>query len=1362
MRIFKKPSHLTGRISTALGLTIILTLGMLANPTQQVAHANETTATQPAATQPRDPSPATTQLWNEVKADYQAVTATQIGEHIGLRKRATSTVEAIKVYKENHNNQQPTPQQIQDQLAEFAVKDVVYHTAVAKLQADIDRLLPLVIETLPQNQRNTQTLRENKLQILAGLAYLYRYYDFKIGQQRVLEDILFNQSAPADTTTNAYQRLLNIGAINGNLVIGPQTTEQYAARISRYTGYPTIVDYIEHKLTEGGAGQTPQQWLAETSKAVIYDTEKRSLWTKFKEDEIMRDYLLPLLNLSDDSLYVGNSEFSIHTGLTSLYGGGQNPQLRQKLKETVDSDQKFTDFWMRMSHNPKGMNANGHVIVNDTWADQTNLNQPIASRWARPYKTGADAALLELYHTMLIRQMPQQVGAVAAGTHINYYIYTALSTDGIATYAHEMTHIYDQSVWFNNQGRRASMRVEDYARGLFETENNSPNRNKPGLYTPFFNLNLAYELDESRIQNRSPERFKTREDVAEYARGLMDVLHSLDAMEALESLKLPAADKALLFNKVQAQPNTRENWMETWHTYYENSWKDVFTKLNEAEAQQLNTIDDLVDKQILSAKVMPKGIASSAVEVGVNQYVVVPLFEPVYAGLTGNNQGTGSFMFRRNAYDILGEYGWDNGFIAYLSGKYSDEQTALAGILTQHDGNLATFKKDMYQRRVDKFTQMKPAAGYTDAQQMQAAMKAAVAQDLAAIKANQGRSTSDPAFGVNAVRDLKMRILTSYLNSTDDFRTSIYKQLIPVERDFTAQVNLTQNQAPQSFTATEFKLRVAAGADNPEGGVQNLPAVDVNVPADGETALGKWKFTKPGTYTFTVSQAKTDNARIIYDPHPVKVTVKVSEPGASATVLRSVAANTLSEGTPLNIEVTYTKNDKPVEKIEFHNEWRTYRYEHTPGPINVTFTENGQPKSADGFDFKLNVVAAAENPAAVAEVPAQAVSAVNGQFTLPQYVITEPGTYKFTYSQANLGAEHVTYDGAILEETLEATVDPQDPTRLTVVSTWTKAGQPMSGTPSFANTYAQPQPVETFKDTVESVEIPIEETEIEDSTAYLGVDTVDFPGEVGLKQVTKRQRYVDGVPQGEPEVISETIVRNMKPRVIRKGVRPNKGEDVTVVTETIPVETVYEDDPQLQVGVEEEAAPGRTGEVEVRTVQPTWNGQPQGEAVVTRTVLVEMQPKRVRRGTKALVLTPATPVKPTPTPPPAPSPDPTPAPAPEPAPKPETRKGASVTVQPLPQGYPLTLLTPAYPAAPVPPSGMKPVPVPPVPPVVTVPPAQSATTPEANRMAQQNGKQVKLVLANTGADTVKLLFLAVSLAAIGFAGRRFSRSVKRH
>ena len=83
--------------------------------------------------------------------------------------------------------------------------------------------------------------------------------------------------------------------------------------------------------------------------------------------------------------------------------------------------------------------------------------------------------------------------------------------------------------------------------------------------------------------------------------------------------------------------------------------------------------------------------------------------------------------------------------------------------------------------------------------------------------------------------------------------------------------------------------------------------------ADGKVSFDKFEYSEPGTYVYTISEVKGDEAGMTYDKSVFTATVNVVDDG---------------EGN-LKASVTYTKGDKSVEGIVFNN---TYKKPETPVP----------------------------------------------------------------------------------------------------------------------------------------------------------------------------------------------------------------------------------------------------------------------------------------------------------------------------------------------------------------------------------------------------------------------------------------------
>ena len=92
--------------------------------------------------------------------------------------------------------------------------------------------------------------------------------------------------------------------------------------------------------------------------------------------------------------------------------------------------------------------------------------------------------------------------------------------------------------------------------------------------------------------------------------------------------------------------------------------------------------------------------------------------------------------------------------------------------------------------------------------------------------------------------------------------------------------------------------------------------------ADGKINFDKFEYDEPGTYVYTISEVKGDEAGMTYDKSVFTATVNVADDG---------------EGN-LKANVTFTKGDKSVEGIVFNN---AYKKPETPAPT----PDPGTPKT---------------------------------------------------------------------------------------------------------------------------------------------------------------------------------------------------------------------------------------------------------------------------------------------------------------------------------------------------------------------------------------------------------------------------------
>ena len=174
-----------------------------------------------------------------------------------------------------------------------------------------------------------------------------------------------------------------------------------------------------------------------------------------------------------------------------------------------------------------------------------------------------------------------------------------------------------------------------------------------------------------------------------------------------------------------------------------------------------------------------------------NGYYVVPLFSANYAGVQNDFGVSGDVMIRRQAFELLAEYGYYDGLVPYLSNQYKEsaksEQTILSDqyILEKISGStyetMTDFKKAMFQRRIEKINKLKPvtimwkdqSVTINDFEELRLLMKEAIEHDLIEVNVLPDGSNNIRAQATEVER-LKQEIFKAYLMQTEDFRKSIY------------------------------------------------------------------------------------------------------------------------------------------------------------------------------------------------------------------------------------------------------------------------------------------------------------------------------------------------------------------------------------------------------------------------------------------------------------------------------------------------------------------------------------------------------------------------------------------------------------
>ena len=208
------------------------------------------------------------------------------------------------------------------------------------------------------------------------------------------------------------------------------------------------------------------------------------------------------------------------------------------------------------------------------------------------------------------------------------------------------------------------------------------------------------------------------------------------------------------------------------------------------EAEELNNIDDLIRNSIIVSRYEVNGTKTTGT-MARNGYYVVPLFSANYAGVQNDFGVSGDVTIRRQAFELLAEYGYYNGMVPYISNQYKEsaksdqtilsDQYVLKNIFGGTYETMAEFKKAMFQRRIEKINELKPvtitwknqSVTIDNFEKLRLLMKEAVESDLVNVNALPEGNNNIRAQATEVER-LKQEIFKAYLFQTQDFRESIY------------------------------------------------------------------------------------------------------------------------------------------------------------------------------------------------------------------------------------------------------------------------------------------------------------------------------------------------------------------------------------------------------------------------------------------------------------------------------------------------------------------------------------------------------------------------------------------------------------
>lgn len=705
-------------------------------------------------------------------------------------------------------------------LEKLSIKEILDATKT-DLEASLKKVAAHTLSILGDNQQNREKVKgdieANKEKILLGLSYINRFYNIDFGDTNIRDILAYNPSSFGKKDLTSLDWLTHLGSMSYDelrLTNSPKTFEKYFGKI---TDKPTLLDFLDYNRTTF-TNMDGDTWLKKATKAIVVEKaskekpdEKVDLYTKLttppekygaEELQIKNRRqqnvatLLGLVNIKEPSVYAITNIATVTYGNIGTYMDTSlektNPvkykeeleKVKALIELTATRQANYVDTLYRITkeeNRPKLIT--NRVIVDTMKKYTTNVTAGITTTWSKESGPTADKGVKDFMTPLGLYSPSQNVGAEANGVGVRYFTDRVLDDRGSATYSHEMTHLLDRTVLFNNYGRRDGTAAEFYARGIFENS-----------YTPetdtYFNLNFVYdESGKNGFYNKTPDRFKTAADLKSYMHGSFDVLYSLDYLEAEATRKLSAEDKTKYFKKITpiASIGPRAKVTYTNSAVQATHKSEKISEITLAEAEKLTDINSLIDNNILVNRYIINGFYATG-DVKANGYYLVDMFDTIY-GVSQNDSGmSGDITFRKQAFELMAALGYYEGFVPYVSNQFKEAAEAENKPLSDtyifnqvlNGKSYAEFKKAQFKERVAKIDQLKPLTIQYEGQEvsltsqkLKELMQKAVQEELKQIKA--GKTTASTySFIETPVQKLKKAIYKAYLKDSDDFRQSIY------------------------------------------------------------------------------------------------------------------------------------------------------------------------------------------------------------------------------------------------------------------------------------------------------------------------------------------------------------------------------------------------------------------------------------------------------------------------------------------------------------------------------------------------------------------------------------------------------------
>ena len=331
----------------------------------------------------------TKEVVNEIKQQFKKVNFLEDKKIFEILNPRIKALDKIKKRNEMKKQlgREVSDEELLKELQKITLEKMSYKNSFDNIQKNINDIL----NTLLINNQNIITnnmslekvkkkLIDNKEKVLLGLTYIDRLYNLKYSNIN-LKNLIIYYPEFFGKKVDIIDFLIMVGDMQYLEYKLDATPATFRKKFNYIFKEQTIPEFLENMKNIFEPKLSINDWFKKASNAYIEEQKSEynnnleyQIFNKLKKDSEQK-YLLPLLNVSENSIYAITTVTTTTFGIVDAYVDRDGTQVerekqlkefREKLKETAKRQATFLDFWFRISNKDTHQNLISNRIVIDS------------------------------------------------------------------------------------------------------------------------------------------------------------------------------------------------------------------------------------------------------------------------------------------------------------------------------------------------------------------------------------------------------------------------------------------------------------------------------------------------------------------------------------------------------------------------------------------------------------------------------------------------------------------------------------------------------------------------------------------------------------------------------------------------------------------------------------------------------------------------------------------------------------------------------------------------------------------------------------------------------------------------------------